>query len=141
MNLGARGRIVVPDDLLLRRHLFDMELAGEQDMPVGEHPDVVNFAAAARGPGPDDLAVVDQEDGVIPFAGVKHGVLGEAAPRPFGDAGRLRPVAGDGSAFGGSGAGDIGRRESIEDGEQGRRRRRTGRNRHHEGDGENGEAE
>ena len=141
VDLGARGRIVVPDDFLLRRHLFDLQLAGEQDMPVGEHPDIVDFAAASGGPGPHHLAVVDQEDGVITFAGVEHGVLGEAASRPLGDAGRVGPVVGNGGALGWSGGRDVGCGELIEDAEQGRRRWRAGRNAHRQGDGKHGEAE
>ena len=114
MYFSSLGRIVVPNDFLLRRYLFDMKLTGEKNIPVREHPHVVDFAATPGGISPHDLAVIDKEDRVVPFARVEHRVLSETAARPCRDAGGLRPIARSGTGFRWANGRNAGRAELIE---------------------------
>src|SRR5690349_7812250 len=119
MDLGALGRVVVPDHFLLRRNLFDKTHARIQDVPVAQHPDVVDLTAAAAGVGPNDLAVLDEEQRVVALAGVEHRMLSQAVARQIWRdrrwiGGWIPPAARRWSRLGGTKRRDIGRSELIE---------------------------
>jgi hypothetical protein len=62
----------MPHDFFFWSYLFDMKLPGEKNIPIGEHPYVVDLAAAPDGISPDNLAAIDEKDRVLPFAGIEH---------------------------------------------------------------------
>jgi hypothetical protein len=51
---------------------------GTDDVSVGKHPGIVNFATLGKGVGPDDTSVIDDIEHVVAFAVVEEGMLGEA---------------------------------------------------------------
>ena len=75
VDLGTAGGVVAPNDLLAGRDLCDVIHAGEEDVAVREHPDVVVLPAAAGGVGPLGLAVVDEVHLVVALADVEYGTL------------------------------------------------------------------
>src|SRR5579862_5088672 len=115
MDLRPGRRIVVPDDLLLRRNFIDLMLPRRQNVAIAQHPNIVDLSAIAKTIGPHHLAVIDHEYLVIALPDVKKRMLRESASGYVGSCGRFGPFVWDRRRFVRTLSRNVGRRELLED--------------------------
>ena len=79
VDFRVGGAIVAPDNLLFRRDFVAMQHRGANNISVGEHPRVVNFAASGKRIRPYDASVIDEVENVVAFAVIKERMLCQSA--------------------------------------------------------------